>query len=117
MKTFEVISKKNAEHYNWGNGCDAWHFLKRDDLSIIIEEVPAGETEKRHFHNRSRQFFYVLSGTASIEIGNQVLKVRANEGLEIEPSIAHRLYNSTNEYLKFIVISRPKSHGDRFEVP
>jgi len=117
MKILNVVNKENAEHYNWGDGCDAWHFLKRDDLSIILEEVPPGVSETRHFHKISRQFFYVLSGTATFEIGSEIVKLRTDEGLEIEPGKAHRMYNSEAEKVIFIAVSMPKSHGDRFESP
>lgn len=52
-----MISKDNAEHYVWGNNCDGWHLLKRQDLSIIHEHMPPATAETRHFHVQSRQFF------------------------------------------------------------
>ena len=58
----KVVSKNYAEHYKWGNNCDGWHLLKTGELSIIQEEVPPGESEVKHYHNKSKQFFYVLEG-------------------------------------------------------
>ena len=57
-----TISIENAEHYIWGEVCDGWHLLKRDDISIIQERVPAGGAEVMHYHSRARQFFYILDG-------------------------------------------------------
>ncbi len=31
----KIVDTLSAEHYLWGNGCDGWHLLKRDDLSVI----------------------------------------------------------------------------------
>ena len=115
MNLPKIVGKANTEHFTWGHASDAWHFLQRDDLSVILEEVPPGESETAHFHKQSRQFFYVLSGTATFEIGDETITVHADEGLEIEPGIPHRFYNPTNEKVRFIAISMPKSHGDRFE--
>jgi hypothetical protein len=50
----EIIDRANAEHYLWGINCDGWHLVKHDDMSIIIERVPAGASEQRHFHIHSR---------------------------------------------------------------
>jgi hypothetical protein len=34
-----MIKKENAEHYNWGPGCDGWHLLKDPELSVIKERM------------------------------------------------------------------------------
>ena len=59
-----IVDRSNIEHYLWGTGCDGWHLLKQDSLSIIMERVPAGESEQPHSHTFSRQFFYILTGEA-----------------------------------------------------
>lgn len=57
-----MISKENAEHYVWGDSCDGWYLLNRQDMLIIHEKMPPGTCEKRHYHCLSRQFFFVLQG-------------------------------------------------------
>ncbi|KAB2847130.1 MAG: cupin domain-containing protein [Melioribacteraceae bacterium] len=106
-------STKNSEHYNWGNACDGWHLLKSDNLSVIQEKVPPGCSEVKHYHNFSHQFFYVLKGTATIEIENETFSLNSFEGIEVKPGQAHQLRNESNIDLEFIVVSSPKSHGDR----
>jgi mannose-6-phosphate isomerase-like protein (cupin superfamily) len=110
------VSRKNSEHYNWGNNCDGWHLLKDDDLSIIQEKVPPGASEIKHYHKISRQFFYVLKGTATIEIEGHVSKLNPYEGIEVKPGQTHQLRNETQEDIEFIVVSSPKSHDDRVVV-
>src|SRR5690349_7400948 len=108
-----IISTNNAEHYTWGEDCDGWHLLKRDDLSVIQERVPPGRFEVKHLHNKSRQFFYILSGEATMVIGNQSVHLRATESIEIPPGAVHQFRNDSHEDVVFLVISSPKSHGDR----
>ena len=110
-----LISTQNAEHYNWGNGCDGWHFLKTDGLSVIKESVPAGESEKRHAHKISRQFFYILEGEALIEIDGKSHTISAGHGIEVAPGISHKFRNISKVSVEFLVISSPKSHGDRVD--
>lgn len=111
-----MTNRAVAEHYLWGNGCSGWHLLQRDDLSIIEECVPPGQSEKRHFHRISRQFFYILQGEAVLETeGNEVI-LQAHQGIEVPPNIVHQFRNVSNCDVRFLVISMPKAQGDRIEV-
>jgi mannose-6-phosphate isomerase-like protein (cupin superfamily) len=106
----------NAQNYIWGDNCDGWHLLKRDDLSIITERVPPGESEQPHFHLHSRQFFYILTGEAVIEVDGNKQILQAQQGIEIPPGVVHQFRNESNSDVTFLVISMPKSHGDRVSV-
>ena len=99
-----VVGKENAEHYSWGGVCDGWHLVKRDDLSVIHEKMPSGTSEVRHFHNRSRQFFYVLSGIATIEIDGERHNIEAFQGIEVAPGIPHQMMNQSQNDVEFLVI-------------
>ncbi len=107
------VSLNNAEHYTWGKNCDGWHLVKVDELSVIMEKMPPGTSEVKHFHNKARQFFYIISGEASFEIGEENFILKENEGIEVPPEIPHRISNRSNKEIQFIVVSQPKSHGDR----
>ena len=48
------ITLHTAEHYTWGQNCDGWHLVKRDEISVIQERVPTGGTEVLHFHEYAR---------------------------------------------------------------
>jgi mannose-6-phosphate isomerase-like protein (cupin superfamily) len=112
-----IISIDNAEHYVWGEDCDGWHLLKSDDLSVIQERVPPGRFEIRHLHRKARQFFYILSGEATMMIGDETIKLSAHQAIEIPPGVAHQFRNDSTEEVVFLVISSPRSHGDRENIP
>ena len=109
----KIISQENAEHYTWGEVCDGWHLLKSDELSVIQEWVPPGGSETRHYHQRLHQFFFILSGEATMEIEGNHLLLKPQQGISVPPKIPHRLQNQGREDISFIVISAPMSHGDR----
>lgn len=111
-----VISKDNAEHYKWGDGADGWHLLKSDLLSVIEELVPPGVKEIRHYHQKAQQFFYVFSGTATLELDGKVFTILPGSGLHVPANTPHQLRNQDSSELRFLVISQPKSHGDRVDV-
>jgi len=107
------ISKETGEHYNWGSDCDGWHLVKQEGLSVIHERMPPGTEEARHFHHQSRQFFFILSGIAAIEVNGVVHELMPQEGIEIAPLTPHQFFNRTDQPIEFLVISQPTSRGDR----
>ena len=108
-----IIDTTNAENYKWGDNCDGWHLLKTNSLSVIQEEMPSGTSEQYHFHTNSQQLFYILSGVATFQVEGQVFVVNANESIHIPKGMKHCIANKSDRILKFIVVSEPKSHGDR----
>jgi quercetin dioxygenase-like cupin family protein len=112
-----VISTDNAEHYRWGEACDGWHLLAGDDLSVIEERMPPGAAEQRHRHSKSRQFFYVLEGEAVLELEGDLHPLRPGQGLHVPPGDAHQMRNESPGEVRFLVVSSPKSHGDRMAAP
>lgn len=106
-------SVATAEHYTWGAGCDGWHLLKGDALSVIQERMPPGTAEARHHHERARQFFYVLRGAASFELDGTVHGLGPGDGIEVPPGVPHTMMNRSAADLEFLVVSAPKAHGDR----
>jgi mannose-6-phosphate isomerase-like protein (cupin superfamily) len=113
MSTSKPVDIGTAEHYRWGDGCDGWHLLAGDDLSVIRERVPPGAAEVRHRHARSRQFFFVLEGEATLDIDGHRHVLRAGSGLHIPPGAAHQFRNDSQADVHFLVVSAPRSHGDR----
>ncbi len=111
-----ITSAENAEHYTWGAHCDGWHLLRSDSLSVIQERMPPGTSEQMHFHAHAQQVFYILSGTATFEVEREMKTVTPNQSIHIPAKTAHRILNNGDEDLYFLVISEPKSHGDRLNL-
>lgn len=108
-----IVSIKNGKHYVWGGNCDGWHLASSNNLSVIQERVPKGSSEIRHFHNKAEQFFYVLSGIATLEVDGVVHVIHPSEGFHVPAGVAHSLSNENETVLEFLVISTPPSHGDK----
>ena len=111
-----IISTKNAEHFIWGDNCDGWHLLLSDNLSVIQERMPPGTSEQLHYHERAQQVFYILSGTATFEIEGEIKPVEASQSISILPGSKHRIWNDRDSDLHFLVISEPKTRGDRINI-
>jgi mannose-6-phosphate isomerase-like protein (cupin superfamily) len=111
-----LTNTKNAKHYSWGDGCDGWYLLESPEMTIIQERMPPGAAEKMHHHTRSRQFFYILFGTATMIHNGETTMLQAHDGLEIAPGVAHQISNHSSAPLEMIVTSHPPSHGDRIDL-
>lgn len=108
-----MIDKSTAEHYQWGANCDGWRLVNRPELSVIQDQMPPGTSEVRHYHERARQFFCVLSGRAVMELNGVREQVGVGQGIEIPPGQPHQIFNESNSVLEFLVISQPTTVGDR----
>ncbi len=111
-----ITSIETAEHYSWGNNCDGWPLLRSDSLSVIQERMPPATAEQLHYHEHAQQVFYILSGIATFEIGGEAQTVLANQTIHIQPKIKHRILNNSDADLHFLVISEPKTLGDRVNI-
>lgn len=111
-----IKSKKNTEHYFWGNQCDSWVFHQSENLVVKKEMMPTKTSEKLHFHEFSQQFFYILKGEAAFYIEDEKFNLKKGEGIAIEAKKRHYIANETTENLEFLVISNPSTDGDRILV-
>jgi mannose-6-phosphate isomerase-like protein (cupin superfamily) len=107
------VSRENADHYRWGKDCDAWYLVNDEQLSVIEEFMPPGAAEIRHHHQKAQQFFYILSGEVLMEVEGETTLLRAGSGIRILPGKHHQIRNPSSGAVRFLVISHPRSHGDR----
>jgi mannose-6-phosphate isomerase-like protein (cupin superfamily) len=110
-----IQSKNNSTHYIWGNGCDSWILKDTPGLSVKQEIMPPGTAEKKHFHNRAEQLFYILKGEAVFYINNEKWFVKEGESITVLPGSEHYISNESQEDVEFLVISTPSTNNDRID--
>lgn len=103
-------------HYTWGDGCEGWRLLAGPDLSVIREIMPPGRSERTHYHERSRQYFYVLNGQLTMFMNGRREVLHSHQGVEIQPSVPHQAVNESPHDVEFLVISAPPGQEDRVYV-
>jgi len=104
-----------AEHYTWGDTCDAWYLVRTPTLDIIEELMPPGASETPHHHAHARQFFYVLTGKLTLVVDHHTHTLAPHQGLEVAPGELHQAINRSENAVRFLVTSNPPGHGDRIE--
>lgn len=111
-----VCRERPLGHYIWGEGCDGWILVDGPSLSVKQERMLPHTGEQAHYHEKARQFFFILRGVATFETSEGRVVVNAQEGLEIPPMLRHRIINETDENLEFILSSQPSTAGDRINI-
>jgi mannose-6-phosphate isomerase-like protein (cupin superfamily) len=66
-------------------------------------------------HARSRQFFFVLEETYTLEVDGRVHQLGPGVGVEVAPGAVHQARNDAALPAGFLVVSQPPSHGDRHQ--
>lgn len=107
----DPISRDSARHAVWDDVCDAYYLLDRSDLAVVHEVMPPGASSEPHAHQRSRQFFYVLSGTATVVLGRREMVLGPGSGLEVPPRTGHAVRNDGEVDVELLVISSPRVSG------
>lgn len=59
-----MISKDNAGHYVWGDNCDGWYLVNRQDMLVIHEKNAARHIRKATLSFRFQTVFLRASGRA-----------------------------------------------------
>ncbi|WP_292486227.1 cupin domain-containing protein, partial [Methanohalobium sp.] len=70
-------------------------------------ELKPGESLRKHI-TPVDVFFYVLEGTATIEIGEETEDVEKDNLVESPAKIPHRVMNNGESTVRFLVVKMPK---------
>jgi len=70
----------------------------------------------RHYHNEALQFFYVLSGIATLGTEGREHQIPAGSGMEAAPGVQHKLMNQSQQEVVLLVISARSTKAARIDV-
>ena len=98
------MSKQTAPASTWGDNCQGWTLVTTDRLHVMQERMPPQTDEVRHVHDQTRQFYYVLTGQALVEVADQTEPLRAGEGVQIPPGMPHQLRNPSHARAIVVVV-------------
>jgi mannose-6-phosphate isomerase-like protein (cupin superfamily) len=75
--------------------------------------MPLGTAGVNHFHEKARQFFYVLPGVAVLDANGVAAELHPGDGTEIALGVPLQTKNGGSGNVEFLVVSNPHSHGGR----
>lgn len=113
LQEMPVIDTRTVEKFEWGHNCSVWTLLNNSKLTVMQESMPAHTQDELHYHKESTQFIYMLSGILHVELNGKLIKLEAQQGLEIPQGANHRVLNQSNNDVSFLLISAPGHTNDR----
>lgn len=112
MSNQEKINKATAKNFQWGTGCEGWHLLTSEDLTIAEEMMPPQSQGILHYHEYAQHFIYVLEEEASLEIDGTTHVLNRGDGKVVSPGSLHQIRNESSDVLYFLAICSPNSFED-----
>ena len=107
MQAFE-LEKIAAQHAAAGRLY--LEFLRQPDLSAGLYVLPAGGTDPQSPHTED-EVYYVLSGKASIRVGEEDREVRTGSLVYVAKNMEHR-FHSIQEELRVLVFFAPAEYSN-----
>jgi quercetin dioxygenase-like cupin family protein len=83
-------------------------------MSMIETLSPPGSGPTYHSHSREDETFYVVSGTAEIQLENQVFQCNAGDHIFGPRNIFHTYRNVGQDLLKLVIVYSPGGFEQSF---
>ena len=75
--------------------------------SLAEARLPVGAATTPHYHRVTEEIYYILEGTAQMQIGDELREVRPGDAIAIPPGDVHQIRNSGGQTLKFLCCCAP----------
>ncbi len=111
----DISSRDQSIPYEWGSGGTGWPLIQSAAFEVKEEELASGCSETRHKHDHTSQSYYILSGSADVEIDGKTMPLREGDCIFISAGSIHKIANQSSLSLRFLVISVPPVSADRIE--
>ena len=79
-----------------------WEKTGSDKLCIGVGELPPGKILGLHHHDGDEEFYYVVSGRATVTVGDMMIDATPGTGIYIPESVKHSIENDGDE--TFVIV-------------
>lgn len=84
--------------------------LKQQSLAEAV--VPAGGATEEHFHAKSEEIYFVLSGMGEMRVAGEMFLVQEGDAVALLPGERHKIWNRGTTDLVFLCICVPPYEHD-----
>jgi mannose-6-phosphate isomerase-like protein (cupin superfamily) len=86
--------------------------------SLAEARLAPGAATTPHHHKVTEEIYYILTGTASMTLGNETRPVGPGDAIAIPPGLRHTIKNTGSQELVFLCTCAPGyEHSDTFLEP
>ncbi len=80
--------------------------------SLAEARVSPGAATTPHFHRKTEEIYYILTGRGRMTVGDEVRAVAPGDAIAIPPQVAHQILNTGPEPLVFLCCCAPAYEHD-----
>lgn len=80
--------------------------------SLAEARLPPGASTTTHYHPRTEEIYYVLSGRGRMRIDGEQRDVGPGDAIAIPPGAVHQIINTCSETLRFLCCCAPGYEHD-----
>ncbi|HVA51308.1 MAG TPA: cupin domain-containing protein [Pirellulales bacterium] len=80
--------------------------------SLAEARLPPGGSTTPHYHVKTEEIYYILSGKASMRLGDETREVGPGDAIAIPPGLVHNISNTGRAPLKFLCCCAPAYEHD-----
>ncbi len=80
--------------------------------SLAEARLPPGASTAPHYHPRTEEIYYILTGTGRMQIGEEVRDVGPGDAIAILPGQVHTITNTGQGVLKLLCCCAPAYEDD-----
>lgn len=102
-----IIRTREAAVSENPHGVDARRIYDTGSAQAVHITLQPGEGLRKHI-TPVDVFFYVLEGSGTVEIGDEIETVSQDTLVESPARVPHRLYNESNVPFRFLVVKAPR---------
>ena len=80
--------------------------------SLAEARLAPGQSTTAHFHPKSEEIYYILTGEGRMRLGDEVRQVGPGDAIAIPPGTVHQLPNTGRKVLKLLCCCAPGYEHD-----
>ena len=116
----EVQQRDDQAPFTTVDGSTIRSLLDRTNSNVALQslaeaELPPGAATTRHYHRESEEIYYLLEGSARMDLDGDTRDVTVGDAILIPPGAWHEITNTGPQTLRFLCCcSPPYRHEDTF---
>jgi mannose-6-phosphate isomerase-like protein (cupin superfamily) len=108
----DVINLQQTEPFTTKDGSEIRELLAHRNSCIRLQSLaearlPPGASTAPHYHRKTEEIYYILTGGGRMTIGDDVRQVGPGDAIAIPPGEMHQIVNNGNQPLVFLCCCAP----------
>jgi len=113
----DIVNRAHAVPFITKDGSQIREFLAyRNSVirkqSMAEATIAVGGTTQEHYHPKSEEIYYILSGTGRMKLDGELRDVGPFDAIAIPPGAHHKIWNTGDVPLVFLCCCAPAYEND-----